>query len=93
MIPESYVADEIALYQARNFPYDWEKRSVLKKGEKPVFEDYIKEVTVNGVLLKNYGLLISTNFDSEQEGTYNVHYYISTDDGYEGHSILTVVVE
>lgn len=36
MIPESYVADEIALYQARNFPYDWEKRSVLKKGEKPV---------------------------------------------------------
>ena len=65
----------------------------IKKGEKPVFEDYIKDVTVNGVLLKNYGLLISTNFDSEQEGTYNVHYYISTDDGYEGHSILTVVVE
>lgn len=65
----------------------------IKKGEKPVFEDYIKEVTVNGVLLENYGLLVSTNFDSEQEGTYNVHYYITTDDGYEGHSILTVVVE
>lgn len=65
----------------------------VKKGEKPVFEDYIKEVTVNGVLMKDYGLLISTNFDSEKEGTYNVHYYISTNDGYEGHSILTVVVE
>lgn len=65
----------------------------IKKGEKPVFEDYIKEVTVNGVLMENYGLLISTNFDSEKEGTYNVHYYISTDEGYEGHSILTVVVE
>lgn len=65
----------------------------IKKGEKPVFEDYIKEVTVNGVLMKNYGLLISTNFDSEKEGTYNVHYYISTNEGYEGHSILTVVVE
>ncbi len=64
-----------------------------KKGEKPVFEDYIKEVTVNGVLMDNYNLLISTNFDSEKEGTYNVHYYISTDEGYEGHSILTVVVE
>lgn len=65
----------------------------IKKGEKPVFEDYIKEVTVNGVLMKDYELLISTNFDSEQEGTYNVHYYISTNGGYEGHSILTVVVE
>lgn len=65
----------------------------IKKGEEPVFEDYIKEVTVNGVLMKNYGLLISTNFDSSKTGTYNVHYYISTNEGYEGHSILTVVVE
>lgn len=65
----------------------------IKKGEQPVFEDYISDVTVNGVLMKDYQLLISTNFDSETEGTYNVHYYISTDEGYEGHSILTVVVE
>lgn len=65
----------------------------IKKGEKPVFEEFIKEVTVNGVLMENYGLLISTNFNSDKEGTYNVHYYISTDEGYEGHSILTVVVE
>ena len=65
----------------------------IKKGEKPVFEDYIKEVTVNGVLMKNYNLMISTNFNSDKEGTYNVHYYISTNEGYEGHSILTVVVE
>lgn len=65
----------------------------INKGEQPVFEDYIKEVTVNGVLLENYGLLVSTNFDSTKEGTYNVHYYVSTDEGYEGHSILTVVVE
>ncbi len=65
----------------------------IKKGEKPVFEDYIKDVTVNGVLMKSYNLLVSTNFNSEQPGTYNVHYYISTEAGYEGHSILTVVVE
>lgn len=65
----------------------------IKKGENPDFASYIKDVTVNGVLLKDYGLLISSNFDSETEGTYNVHYYISTDEGYEGHSILTVVVE
>lgn len=65
----------------------------IKKGEQPVFEDYINDVTVNGVLMKDYQLLISTNFDSEQAGTYNVHYYITTNEGYEGHSILTVVVE
>ncbi len=65
----------------------------VKKGEKPVFEDYIGDVTINGVLVKNVEVLISTNFDSDTPGTYNVHYYISTDEGYEGHSILTVVVE
>lgn len=73
------------------------KKSLIyvKKGETPVFEDYLGDVTVNGVLMKpsEIQLLISTNYDPEQEGTYNVHYYISTQDGYEGHSILTVVVE
>lgn len=67
----------------------------IKKGEEPNFEDYLGDVTVNGVLLKKdeIQLLISTNFDSEETGTYNVHYYISTNEGYEGHSIMTVVVE
>jgi hypothetical protein len=65
----------------------------IKKGEEPVFEDYIGDVTVNGVLMKDYGLMISTNFDSNTPGTYNVHYYVNTNEGYEGHSILTVVVE
>lgn len=73
------------------------KKSLIyvKKGEKPNFEDYLGDVTVNGVLMKpeNVELMISTNYDAEQEGTYNVHYYISTKEGYEGHSILTVVVE
>ncbi|MBP3938233.1 MAG: DUF5011 domain-containing protein [Clostridia bacterium] len=67
----------------------------IKKGETPNFEDYLGDVTVNGVLMKpeDVQLMISTNFDAENEGTYNVHYYISTKEGYEGHSILTVVVE
>ncbi len=73
------------------------KKSLIyvKKGEEPRFEDYLGDVTVNGVLMKKdeIQLLISTNFDSEETGTYNVHYYISTNEGYEGHSILTVVVE
>ncbi|MBR6618825.1 MAG: hypothetical protein IKK85_00605 [Clostridia bacterium] len=73
------------------------KKSLIyvKKGEEPNFEEYLGDVTVNGVLMKKdeIQLLISTNFDSEETGTYNVHYYISTNEGYEGHSILTVVVE
>ena len=73
------------------------KKSLIyvKKGETPVFEDYIGDITVNGVLMNknDVQLLISTNFDADEEGTYNVHYYITTAEGYEGHSILTVVVE
>ena len=65
----------------------------IKKGEKPDFEDYIQEVTIDGVVMTDYGMLISTNFNSEIPGTYNVHYSITTTTGYEGHSILTVVVE
>lgn len=67
----------------------------VKKGETPVFEDYLGDVTVNGVLMKpeEIQLMISTNYDADNPGTYNVHYYISTEEGYEGHSILTVVVE
>ena len=73
------------------------KKSLIyvKKGEEPDFEDYLGDVTVNGVLMKkeDIQLLISTNYDSAETGTYNVHYYITTNEGYEGHSILTVVVE
>jgi len=71
------------------------KKSLIyvKKGEKPNFEDYIQEVTIDGVVMKDYGMMISTNYNSDIPGTYNVHYYITTTTGYEGHSILTVVVE
>ncbi len=65
----------------------------VKKGEKPNFEDYIGEVTVNGKVMKDYGVLLSTNFDSDKAGTYSVHFYVSSPDGYEGHSILTAIVE
>lgn len=33
MIPESYKLGEIALYEARNFPYQWEKKKVLLSGQ------------------------------------------------------------
>ena len=31
MIPESYVAEEIAVYKAKNFPNNWKKVKILKK--------------------------------------------------------------
>ena len=36
MIPETYVADEIAVFRAKQFPEQWEKIAVLKKGGEPV---------------------------------------------------------
>ena len=36
MIPESYMADEIAVFRAKHFPEQWEKVAVLKKGNEPV---------------------------------------------------------
>lgn len=36
MIPESYKADEIALFLAERFPYSWKKTAVLLKGGVPV---------------------------------------------------------
>ncbi len=71
------------------------KKSLIyvKKGEKVNFEDYIQEVTIDGVVMEDYGMMIRTNFNSDIPGTYNVHYYVTTTTGYEGHSILTVVVE
>lgn len=36
MIPESYVANEIAVFRAKRFPEQWEKVKVLKQGGEPV---------------------------------------------------------
>lgn len=36
MIPESYVADEIAVFRADSFPNCWRRAAVLKTGDKPV---------------------------------------------------------
>lgn len=65
----------------------------IKKGETPAFEDYVRDVTINGTVVDNYKMLISSNLVSEKEGVYNIHYYVTDDNGYEGHSILTVIVE
>ena len=36
MIPESYVANEIAVFKTESFPNRWEKTKVLKTGDEPV---------------------------------------------------------
>ena len=43
--------------------------------------------------MEDYGMMVRTNLNTDIPGTYNVHYYVTTTTGYEGHSILTVVVE
>ena len=64
----------------------------VKKGESPVFEDYVKGVFSDSVEMSNYGLMISTNFDCNTPGTYSVHYHVEGKSGQTGHSILTVIV-
>mgnify|MGYP003290655113 FL=1 len=65
----------------------------VKKGEKPDFSEYVKEVTTIGGSSVGYDLKISTNFDSEKPGIYSVDYYVVDEAGYTTHSVLTVVVE
>lgn len=36
MIPESYIADETALFETKDFPGHWEKTAVLRRGGSPV---------------------------------------------------------
>lgn len=36
MIPESYVANEVAVFRAKRFPDQWEKITILKQGGEPV---------------------------------------------------------
>lgn len=65
----------------------------LKKGETPAFEDYISSITSDGRPAENYNMMISTNFNSQQAGTYSVHFDVETSAGHEGHCILTAIVE
>lgn len=59
MIPESYVAKEIAVFQAKEFPYKWEKLAVLKDNF----------VAVDSTLLMNNAqdMMLTLEFDGNNE--------------------------
>ena len=65
----------------------------VKRGETPDFRSYLMEVIDRGVPMTGYDLRISTDFDPDVPGVYTVHYYVTNDAGYEGHSMLIAVVE
>lgn len=62
-------------------------------GEEPDFEEFVKSVSINGTPTEKYRMLISSNHNPQVPGVYNIHYYVTDDAGYEGHSILIVIVE
>ena len=76
MIPESYVANEIAVYRALSFPDKWEKVKVLKS-------DYC---AVDSTLLErgNESYLLTLRFDGDDEKLmlYSFKDGELTDDGY-----------
>lgn len=65
----------------------------VKKGETPDFENNVSAVSTRSGQAIPFESTVSTNFDSSIPGVYSVHYYITTELGYQCHSILTVVVE
>lgn len=65
----------------------------VKTGERPNFQSYLTGVTLNGKPMTDYRTIISTEFNSQVPGIYTVHYYVSNAEGYNGHTVLTVIVE
>ncbi len=65
----------------------------IKKGTEPDFKSYISAVTESHGAIMDEEVKITTDFNPHVPGTYSVHYYVSNKSGYQGHSILTVVVE
>lgn len=59
MLPESYVAEEIAVYKAENFPYNWKKVKTLK-------EDIIT-VDTTPLLFNNEKFLLSYRMDNSTD--------------------------
>ena len=62
-------------------------------GEELDFESYVVNVTdIYEEEISAEGLRIETNANMSKEGVYSVHYYLTDEDGAQGHSILNVIV-
>lgn len=64
----------------------------VDKGINPDFENYITGVYVDSTEMKNFNMLISTNFDCNTPGTYSIHFHAEDQSGRTGHTVLTAIV-
>lgn len=64
----------------------------IKKGEQPDYASYVKEIRDYSDNVITSPVRVVSQVDSNNEGTYLVHYYAVDGEGYEGHSVLTVIV-
>ena len=76
MIPESYVADEIAVYRAASFPDKWEKVKVLKSAYCAVDSTLLQHED------KNYLLTLRFDNDNEKLMIYTFENQELSDEGY-----------
>ncbi len=65
----------------------------VKKGQTTDFNKYVVDVTTLNGQPTEYEMMVTTDFDSNTPGVYSVHYYATNPLNYQGHNILTVVVE
>lgn len=65
----------------------------VDKGSEPDFRSYIASVTSDYNAVDESSLVISEDYDPGTPGVYSIHYYVLDAQGYEGHAVLTVVVE
>lgn len=65
----------------------------IKTGEQQDYSSFVNEITDSEGNTISPSVRVTSEVDSNNAGTYLVHYYASDEEGYEGHSVLTVIVE
>ena len=64
----------------------------IKKGEQPDYASMVRSIEDYSGNAIAPAVRVVSEVDPNNDGTYLVHYYASDTEGYEGHSVLTVIV-
>ncbi len=64
----------------------------IKKGEQPDYASMVRSIEDYSGNAITPAVRVVSEVDPNNDGTYLVHYYASDTEGYEGHSVLTVIV-
>ncbi len=65
----------------------------IKTGEQQDYSSFVNQITDSDDNTISPSVRIVSEVDVNNTGTYLVHYYASDEEGNEGHSVLTVIVE